>query len=479
VRGRTRALTRSIIGAATAFAVLSVAAPATYAGVQYIEGPASSDLEAPPPPRDLAYGADAGANHLDVSVGAGGVVFADPVAVLPAALPPDCLNALPLTCSLDRVQSLAIDLGADDASPVDDTIAFGAPGLPPTTVDGGAGNDRADYSGRSAANIALDGTDAGGVKLNNVENATGSPGVDNITGSAVANNLAGLGGNDSLVGADGDDSIDGGPGTDRVNGGAGVDDLQGGIDGDTLSGGDGADTLDGGDGNDTLRGGAGEDTFMGGAGADTILAADGVPETIDCGPGEDTVAADFGVNGDLINFLDCENVTGLVAPEEQPAGGPEPQAGSSPQQQPVTSGSTDAVRAPVPVLAAGVAAPGDVTPPSARMGIAIRQRLVNVLARGVSVPVRCSESCGISVAILLDRKTARRYDLAGRAGPAVIGTATARLATAGSRRLRVRLTRNARRALRRAKSVRVTVQSLVSDAAGNGTLLQRRVTLRR
>jgi hypothetical protein len=61
----------------------------------------------------------------------------------------------------------------------------------------------------------------------------------------------------------------------------------------------------------------------------------------------------------------------------------------------------------------------------------------------------------------------------------VIGTATARLATAGSRRLRARLTRNARRALRRAKSVRVTVQSLVSDAAGNGTLLQRRVTLRR
>jgi hypothetical protein len=43
----------------------------------------------------------------------------------------------------------------------------------------------------------------------------------------------------------------------------------------------------------------------------------------------------------------------------------------------------------------------------------------------------------------------------------------------------VRLTQRARRALRSAKTVRVTVQGLVSDASGNGTLLQRRVTLRR
>jgi hypothetical protein len=93
--------------------------------------------------------------------------------------------------------------------------------------------------------------------------------------------------------------------------------------------------------------------------------------------------------------------------------------------------------------------------------------------------VSCSESCGISVAVLLDRQTARKLDLAGRAGPAVLGTATARVATAGSRSLRARLTQRARRALRPVKSVRVTVQVLVSDAAGNGTLLQRRITIGR
>jgi hypothetical protein len=43
----------------------------------------------------------------------------------------------------------------------------------------------------------------------------------------------------------------------------------------------------------------------------------------------------------------------------------------------------------------------------------------------------------------------------------------------------VRLTQRARRALRGQRTVRVTVQSLVSDAAGNATLLQRRVTLHR
>jgi hypothetical protein len=187
------------------------------------------------------------------------------------------------------------------------------------------------------------------------------------------------------------------------------------------------------------------------------------------------------VTGDTFSdTADCEHVTGLVLPQDQsPASEPEPSSG--PQQQPTSSASGGDVgtRVPEPVLAAGVAAPNDVTPPSARLVAPIRQRLATVLARGVFVPVSCSESCGISVAVLLDRQTARKLDLAGRAGPAVLGTATARVATAGSRSLRARLTQRARRALRPVKSVRVTVQVLVSDAAGNGTLLQRRITIGR
>jgi hypothetical protein len=426
-----------------ACAVLTVGAPAAQAGVFYVEGPESTELDAPPPPRDLTYEADPGANRLQVSGAAGAVVFDDPVAVPAAALPADCAGTTALTCSLDRVQNLAINLGGDN-----DTIAVDGAGLPPTTVDGGAGDDRADYSARNGATIALNGSPVAGVSFNGVEDATGSPVGDTIAGSATANRLVGLGGDDNL---------------------------NGGLDADTLLGGAGADALAGGDGNDVLVGGDGADTFAGGDGADDILAADGVPDTITCGPGEDSVAADIGPEGDAVD-AECETVTGLVVPE--PSGGPQPEPASRPRQQPVTSDTV--LRAPVPVLAAAVAAPGARTAPSARLRVPIRQLLANALVRGVVVPVSCSEACGISVAVVLDRRTARKLDLAGRTGPAVLGTATARLARAGSRRLRVRLTQRARRALRPAKrSVRVTVQSLVSDAAGNGTLMQRRVTLRR
>jgi len=265
-----------------------------------------------------------------------------------------------------------------------------------------------------------------------------------------------------------------------VNGGPGGDTLDGGQGDDTLLGGPDADPLAGGGGNDVLVGGTGVDSFDGGAGNDRILAADGVAESIECGAGTDSVVADLGgPNGDTV--IDCEIVTSLADPQPDPSPGSDLQPASDPQPQPVTStaATSTPLRAPAPVLADGVAAPGDRTPPSARLGVRTRQLLANVLARGVLVPVSCSESCGISVAVVLDRTTAKRLDLAGRAGPAVIATATARMAGAGSKRLRARLTKNARRALRGQRTVRVTVQSLVSDAAGNGTLLQRRVTLRR
>ncbi len=55
-----------------------------------------------------------------------------------------------------------------------------------------------------------------------------------------------------------------------------------------------ADTLIGRAGADRLRGLAGNDRLLGGPGNDTIEAADGISETIRCGPGRDTVRADRG-----------------------------------------------------------------------------------------------------------------------------------------------------------------------------------------
>jgi hypothetical protein len=448
VRSVSSAAGRAIGIVAMTCVAFGVGVPAAQAvTVSYPDPTGAQDLEGP---RILAYGADPGANSLGVAVSGASVEFSDPTAlpVGAAELPADCPVAVPLTCSLERVVDLTIDLGDSN-----DTVAVGGAGPPTlvTTVNGGDGDDRADYSGRSGATIALNGTAADGVTFRNVEDATGSPARDTITGSDAANRLVGSGGND---------------------------DLNGGLGADTLLGGLAADALDGGDGDDVLVGGEGIDTFAGGEGADEILAADGVSETISCGPGEDSVAADFGPQGDTVT-LDCETVTGLVDPQPDADPAPDPTPSSGPQQQPVTTAADTGLRAPVPVLADAVATPGDLTAPSARLRVAVRQRLANVLARGVLVPVGCSESCGISVAVLLDRTTARRLDLAGRAGPAVIGTATARLAAAGTKSVRVRLTQRARRALRSAKTVRVTVQGLVSDASGNGTLLQRRVTLRR
>ena len=56
-------------------------------------------------------------------------------------------------------------------------------------------------------------------------------------------------------------------------------------------------------GSDRLVGGAGADVLESGAGDDLVSSRDGVPDTIDCGPGVDRIAADA---SDLI--ANCETV---------------------------------------------------------------------------------------------------------------------------------------------------------------------------
>jgi hypothetical protein len=291
-----------------------------------------------------------------------------------------------------------------------------------TVFQGGEGLDRADYSGRAEAiavslnDLADDGAAAEGDNIT-VEDLVGGAGSDAIAGDGAANGLSGGPGNDGIAGGGGNDVLLGGAGDDAVNGG---------------------------DGNDQLIGGAGVDSLAGGPGADTISAADGVAETIDCGSGADTTDVDRGAGGVSDVVVNCETVTGPVG----------------------------AVRAP------GVANPADLTPPAASMRAAIRQRIATVRVRGVPLRVLCRESCGLSAALALDRPTTRRLGLGTRAGGAVIGKATARRATPGAVRIRVKLSRRARQALARTtRKVAVTVQVLVSDASGNGTLLQRRITL--
>jgi hypothetical protein len=356
------------------------------------------------------------------------------------------------TCPL--ATDVKVDLGDGD-----DTLALGA-GLPGLAIDGGTGTDRLDFVGRTdPVSVTLGGTTPG-LTVASVENVTGGDGGDKVVGNADRNVL------------------DGGPGADRLSGGDGNDELTGDSGVNVLRGGAGDDTLNAGDDGDTLVGGAGTDTMTGGAGDDDISAADGVADQITCGAGFDTVSADA---SDTIAVPgDCEEVTiaGATAPDPTPTPTPTP-------DPVVTTTDTSVIFVPVlgsiaPVLAPGPANIADLTPPSASMRSMSRQRVATVLKRGGRVPVRvtCREACGISVALSVDRTTAKRLKLDSRTSPVVIGTASAKRALAGSSVLRVKLTSKAKAGLKASKrNSIVTTQVLVSDASGNGTLLSRHITL--
>jgi RTX calcium-binding nonapeptide repeat (4 copies) len=277
-------------------------------------------------------------------------------------------------------------------------------------------------------------------------------GVENVTGTS---------GNDTLIGDGNKNSLAGGDGTD------------------TLRGGDGDDTLTAGAAStgDVLVGGAGEDTFVGAA-STQILALDQTVDHITCsGDRTDTVVANLGGDGitdDITNANSCGTVTGTVKAV------PPPPAGETTTEivQPVIVVPALGTPPLAQVLAPGKANFADLTPPAAAMRTFIRQRIPTALTRGVRVRVTCKEACGISVALSVDRATAKRLKLDTRTSPVVIGTATATRIVAGASVLRVKLPKKMQAALKSStRSVTTNFQVLVSDASGNGTLLSRHVTL--
>ena len=96
-------------------------------------------------------------------------------------------------------------------------------------------------------------------------------------------------GSDLAYGGRGDDAVAGGDGRDRLYGGSDADQVLGGNGNDRAAGNRGSDVVQGGDGNDSLFGGWGPDRVFGGSGNDELhaLAADGDPDLLNCGPGND------------------------------------------------------------------------------------------------------------------------------------------------------------------------------------------------
>ena len=128
-------------------------------------------------------------------------------------------------------------------------------------INGGAGNDTADYSAiTDDLSVSLEATggasstEAGTDLFDSIENFISGSGNDNIGGSLEDNFITGGDGNDTISGLEGDDELWGEIGDDMLFGGDGNDILRGGNDlaivGPTF--GDGQITRDAGAGNDSI-----------------------------------------------------------------------------------------------------------------------------------------------------------------------------------------------------------------------------------
>jgi hypothetical protein len=222
--------------------------------------------------------------------------------------------------------------------------------------------------------------------------------------------------------------------------GKGGNDELGGLDQDeTIDGGAGNDRITGGFGNDTLTGGPGADTVFGDDtgsycgiyscqlpfGNDTIDVRDGEADNVDCGVGTDKVVAD------AVDTIapNCEQVDRAAGPVPSPGPGPGP------------------------------------GPSGATLTVAATAKLGSLLRRGLSLSVGCPAACNIVA----------RLSLKGRR----LGSARKALLAAGTAKLTIRLSKAAKRRLKRARKPKLTLKVTATDAAGVATVLTKTIRVRR
>jgi Bacterial Ig domain/PKD domain len=116
----------------------------------------------------------------------------------------------------------------------------------------------------------------------------------------------------------------------------------------------------------------------------------------------------------------------------------------------------------------------DVAPPAAALKAA-KQKLKAVLAKGLALTASCSEPCTLKLQLVVDKKTAKKLKLGKRA--TVVGTLTRTIS--GTAKLKVKLTGKAKKRLKKARSVKLTVTAVATDAAGNAATKTAKVTLKR
>ena len=290
--------------------------------------------------------------------------------------------------------------------------------------------------------IAVDGN-AGSTGTFNLEHVLGQ--CNGLAATIMGQGaIAGTAGDDVIVGATGADDISGGAGNDTICGLNGTDTLDGGIDDDTLDGGGGADVLRGLGGNDDLKAQDG--------GADT---------SIDCDGGAPAGAADVAAVDDVDPAAtNCEAVTVTITVAAGGGGTGGTGAGGGGGTGTGGAGTGSGVKA----LAASLSVP--------------KTTLARVVRRGLRVRFRCSRACVARFDLLMARKAARKLMIAA-AKPVRIGRGSSRLTAAGTKTATVKLTNKAKRRLRKARRITVTLRSTFNDSTGKKTVKTKKLTLKR
>jgi hypothetical protein len=160
------------------------------------------------------------------------------------------------------------------------------------------------------------------------------------------------------------------------------------------------------------------------------------------------------------------------------AGGPCGYSGCPPT--PTATATATATATPTPTPAS--VAPKDGRSPTAAIGPAGKSpRLTKALATGLPFEFTCDEACSIKVELTVDKATARKLGLNRKAkGAVTVARGSAKTFAAGSGSVRAKFTAKAKKALKRAKKVKLRAAAVVSDTAGNAAPASARsVTLKR
>jgi hypothetical protein len=128
--------------------------------------------------------------------------------------------------------------------------------------------------------------------------------------------------------------------------------------------------------------------------------------------------------------------------------------------------------------APAVAASTDRTAPNFTLGT-LSTKLKSVLTKGLRLTITSSERGTTTVTVTIDRSTARKLKLKRNAKAPVKVASLRTTVASGHTNLVVKLTAKARKALSKARTVKLRITITVTDAGGNSTTHTRTITLKR